>query len=291
MAEKQYPMKLDKDFYVVTANDLIKGKQKMTLRESQILFIAISQVVYEDKDFKTYTTTVPELAAFMGIDENSLYRDLENICTSLLQRVVKVRVGGENARGRKKWEAFQWVNNAKYDNGKLTIRLSDDIKPYLLELEAYYSQTMLGTLMTFRSYYATRLYQYLVADTGTRWGNVEEWTFTCEQLRDLFQVGEKQYKLNRDLLRYTIKPALEELGASDFSYVWDYEEHRAAKRGRPLTGVSFKAIFFENKEKKDFYINKAKPFIEQYNSEHSAASAADQNEDEPLDGQLSFEKV
>ena len=224
-------------------------------------------------------------------DENSLYRDLENICTSLLQRVVKVRVGGENARGRKKWEAFQWVNNAKYDNGKLTIRLSDDIKPYLLELEAYYSQTMLGTLMTFRSYYATRLYQYLVADTGTRWGNVEEWTFTCEQLRDLFQVGEKQYKLNRDLLRYTIKPALEELGASDFSYVWDYEEHRAAKRGRPLTGVSFKAIFFENKEKKDFYINKAKPFIEQYNSEHSAASAADQNEDEPLDGQLSFEKV
>ena len=288
MAEKQYPMKLDKDFYVVTANDLIKGKQKMTLRESQILFIAISQVVYEDKDFKTYTTTVPELAAFMGIDENSLYRDLENICTSLLQRVVKVRVGGENARGRKKWEAFQWVNNAKYDNGKLTIRLSDDIKPYLLELEAYYSQTMLGTLMTFRSYYATRLYQYLVADTGTRWGNVEEWTFTCEQLRDLFQVGEKQYKLNRDLLRYTIKPALEELGESDFAYVWDYEEHRAAKRGRPLTGVSFKAIFFENKEKKDFYINRAKPFMEQYNSERSASAAANQSEDEPLDGQLSL---
>lgn len=291
MAEKQYPMKLDKDFYVVTANDLIKGKQKMTLRESQILFIAISQVVYEDKDFKTYTTTVPELAAFMGIDENSLYRDLENICTSLLQRVVKVRVGGENARGRKKWEAFQWVNNAKYDNGKLTIRLSDDIKPYLLELEAYYSQTMLGTLMTFRSYYATRLYQYLVADTGTRWGNVEEWTFTCEQLRDLFQVGEKQYKLNRDLLRYTIKPALEELGASDFAYVWDYEEHRAAKRGRPLTGVSFKAIFFENKEKKDFYISKAKPFIEQYNAEQSEHCDADQSEDKPLDGQLSFENV
>ena len=291
MAEKQYPMKLDKDFYVVTANDLIKGKQKMTLRESQILFIAISQVVYEDKDFKTYTTTVPELAAFMGIDENSLYRDLENICTSLLQRVVKVRVGGENARGRKKWEAFQWVNNAKYDNGKLTIRLSDDIKPYLLELEAYYSQTMLGTLMTFRSYYATRLYQYLVADTGTRWGNVEEWTFTCEQLRDLFQVGEKQYKLNRDLLRYTIKPALEELGASDFAYVWDYEEHRAAKRGRPLTGVSFKAIFFENKEKKDFYISKAKPFIEQYNAEQSEHCDADQSEDKPFDGQLSFENV
>ena len=79
MSEKQYPIKYDSSYYVVSANDLIKGKQKMSLRESQILSIAISQVVKEDKDFKTYTTTVPELAAFMMIDENSLYRDLEGI--------------------------------------------------------------------------------------------------------------------------------------------------------------------------------------------------------------------
>ena len=34
MEEKKYPMKLNKNYYVVTANDLIKGRQKMTLRES-----------------------------------------------------------------------------------------------------------------------------------------------------------------------------------------------------------------------------------------------------------------
>lgn len=281
MKEKQYPMKLDKDFYVVTANDLIRGKQKMTLREAQLLFIAISQVVYEDKDFKTYTTTVPELATFMGIDENSLYRDLKNICKQLRQRVVEVQVKGDNAK-KGKWEVFGWIDSAKYDNGKLTIRLSDDIKPYLLELESYYSQTLLGTLMTFRSYYATRLYQYLVAETNARWGTVEEWTFTCEQLRDLFQVGEKQYKLNRDLLRYTIKPALEELGKSNFAYVWDYEEHRAAKRGRPLTGVSFKAIFFENKEKKDYYLQRAKPIIDKFNADRNNNQSADRSEAEQL---------
>ena len=246
MADKQYQMKLDKDFYVVTANDLIRGKQKMSLREAQLLFIAISQVVYEDKDFKTYTTTVPELAKFMSIDENSLYRDLESICTSLCKQVVKIQVGGDNAKGRKKWKVFSWVQSAEYDEGKLTIRLSDDIKPYLLDLEAYYSQTLLGTLMTFRSYYTTRLYQYLLAETNARWGAVEEWTFTLEQIRDLFQVGEKQYAQPRDLLKKTIKPALAELGASDFAYVWDYEEHKAAKRGRPLESVAFKAIFFEN---------------------------------------------
>lgn len=284
MAEKEYPMKLDKDYYVVTANDLIKGKQKMTLREAQLLYIAISQVVYEDKDFKTYTTTVPELAAFMGIDENSLYRDLKGICKSLCQQVVEVQIGGENSRGRKKWKVFSWVQSAEYDDGKLTMRLSDDIKPYLLELEAYYSQTLLGTLLTFRSYYTTRLYQYLIAETNARWGSVYEWKFTCEQLRELFQIGEKQYSRSYNLIQKTIKPALEELGASDYAHVWDYEEHRATTRGRPLESVSFRAIFFQNREKKDWYLNKGKKMMDKVNADRAADHAAD----EPLEGQLEF---
>lgn len=269
--EKKYPLKLNENYYVVTANDLIKGKQKMSLREAQLLFIAISQVVKEDIDFKTYTTTVPELAYFMGIDENSLYRDLEGICTALLQRIVKIQIKGDNAK-KDKWKIFQWVSSAEYDSGTLTLRLSDDIKPYLLELDSYYSQTMLGTLMTFKSYYATRLYQYLIADTGVRWGTVEEWTFTCEELRELFQtyvkdakgnVVKELYKQNRDLLKKTIKPALEELGNSDYAYVWDYQEHRATTRGRPLKGISFKAAFFDSKKKKDGYMTRIKPLIEQ----------------------------
>ena len=95
--EKTYELKLNPDYYVVTANDLIKGRQKMSEREAQLLYIAMAQVVKEDKDFKTYTTTVPELAAFMGISPDSLYRDLKDICKSLLQRVVEIQVGGENA--------------------------------------------------------------------------------------------------------------------------------------------------------------------------------------------------
>lgn len=264
MNEKKYPMKLDKNYYVVTANDLIKGRQKMSLREAQLLYIAISQVVYEDKDFKTYTTTVPELAVFMGIDTDSLYRDLEGICTSLCQRVVKIQVGGENAKSRKKWKVFSWVQSAEYDNGKITLRLSDDIKPFLLDLESYYSQTLLGTLMAFRSYYTTRLYQYLVADTGAKYGNVHEWKFSCEQLRELFQIGENQYKLTRDFLRKTIIPALDELNNSDYAYVWDYEEHRSAKRGKPIESISFKAIFFKDKARKEFYMNNSKKIIEDY---------------------------
>ena len=265
--EKEYPLKLNPDYYVVTANDLIKGRQRMSLREAQLLFIAISQVVKEDKDFKTCTTTVSELSSFMGDSPENLYRDLKGICKSLCQQVVEVQIGGENSKGKAKWKVFSWVQSAEYDSGKLTLRLSDDIKPYLLDLDRYYTQTQLGTLMTFRSYYTTRLYQYLRADTGAKREYQEEWYFTCDELRDLFQVKDNQYSRTYNLIQKTIVPALDELGKSDFAYIWDYEEHRANRRGRPLIGVSFKAIFFDDKAKKDYYIKRAKPLIEHYTSQ------------------------
>lgn len=260
--DKTYQLKLNSEYYVVTANDLIKGKQKMTLREAQLLYITMAQVVKEDKDFKTYTTTVQELSAFMGITCDSLYRDLEGICTSLLQRVVKVQIGDDNARD-KKWKAFQWISCAEYDNGKLTIRLNDEIKPFLIDLMSHYSQTLLGTLCAFKSYYTARLYQFIVCEIGEHPNKPkEEWTFTCEELRDFFQIEKNEYLRNYDLIRKTIKPALNELNNSDFAYIWDYEEIHGTGRGCPLVGIRFKAMVFKNREEKDWYMKSCLPVMD-----------------------------
>lgn len=263
MSEQIYPLQLNPDYYVVTANDLIKGKQKMTLREAQLLYITMSQVVKEDKDFKTYSIAVSELASFMGIGPNALYRDLENICTSLLKRVVKIYVQDANNPSERKWKAFQWISAAEYENGKLTIKLNDELKPFLIELVSHYSQILLGTLCSFNSYYAARLYQYIVCEIGEHPRNPkEEWTFTCEELRDFFQIEKNEYARNYDLVRKTIKVALDELNKSDFAYIWDYEELRGPGKGRPLVGVKFKAAIFKDKDEKDWYLERVHPLYQ-----------------------------
>lgn len=273
MKDKTYPLKLDKEYKVVTANDLIRGRQKMTLREAQLLFIAISQVVKEDKDFKTYTTTVPELATFMGITEDSLYRDLKSICKELMQRTVDVQIGG------KQWKLFHWISCAEYNNGTLTLRLSEDIKPYLIDLDRYYTTSILGTLMTFKSYYATRLYQVIWCDYRAQKESKEDWSYTCEELRELFQIKPKQYKQNRDLLKKTIKPAIEELNRSDYVMIWDYQEQKSHTRGSPLQGISFKAMFFEEKKDKEYWLANRER-VEQINR---------LREEELLSGQLTLD--
>lgn len=261
--EKVQPIKYNPAYRVVTANDLIKGKQKMSLREAQLLYITMSQVVKEDRDFKTYTTSVSELAAFMGIEPDSLYRDLEDICTSLLQRVVKIQVGEGKSPKDKKWKAFQWISYAEYANGKLSIRLHDEMKPYLIDLVSHYSQIFLGTLCSFKSYYTARLYQLIVCEIGEHPKKPkEQWSFTCDELRDFFQIPPNTHKRVYDLLKNTIKRAITELNASDWAHVWDYEEFHGPGQGHPVERVSFRAMIFDSPEKKKWYMEHGCPMPE-----------------------------
>jgi len=242
-----YTLKLNYDYYVVTANDLIRGKQTMTEREIKLLLMAISQVMKQDKELKTYTTTVPELAKFMQVSTKSLYKDLKEICKKLLQRIVEIKIGD----GKKDWKIFQWVNMAKFEDGVLTIRLSEDIKPYILELSNSYTQIVLGTIIKFSGYYTTRLYQILKCDYGER--KQVTWEFSCDEIREVFQTKDK-YKNNRDLVNRTIKQALEELNKSDFVHISDYTEIFEKKKGNPLVGVKFKAYFFDTAfQKQEFF--------------------------------------
>lgn len=50
---KDYDMTYNAEHYTVAANDIIKGKQSMTLQTARLIRLLITQVVKEDKDLKT----------------------------------------------------------------------------------------------------------------------------------------------------------------------------------------------------------------------------------------------
>jgi plasmid replication initiation protein len=237
-------LQLSKDYYSVVANEIIKGKQRMTLREMQLLQLVISQIVKNDTELVTYTTTATELAHFLGIHQRSLYRDLDQITDKLLSRIIKINVDGVYTK-------FQWLSKCSYDTHtkKITLKLHEDLRPYLTELERFYSQIKIETLLSFTSYYTVRLYQLLVCNWGER--EQEEYYFSCDDCRDFFQVEDNKYKQNADLIKKTIKFAVDELNASDYCIISDYEEVRAATRGTPIQGVKFTAVMCSDAEDKN----------------------------------------
>lgn len=224
-------MNYEKNHYVVMANDLIKGKQEMTLQEARVIRLLVTQVVKEDKDLKTYTCRIQDLAKFLGIDSSNLYRDIFEFCNGLLGKKVRIYTGNP----KQPWDIFQWVQLARYDgNGTLTLMLSEQIKPFVIELNSYFTKYQLGNVLAMQSYYAIRLYELIKCQDGITREEKDFHEFSITYLREYF-CCENKYKKIIDFKRKVIETAINEINdKTDMRLVVEY-----MKTGRAITSVRF----------------------------------------------------
>lgn len=143
--------------HVVMSNDLIKGKSNLSLNELKLLRLTIMQVIAEDKDLLTYQVKINDLAKILNISTPSIYRDVMEMCKHLLQEIVCVGDGNP----KHKWKMFQWCSSCQYEKGVITIRLHDDLKPYLIQLKKHYTQYMLQDILMLKTVYAVRIYELI----------------------------------------------------------------------------------------------------------------------------------
>ena len=150
-------MNLDASNYVVMANDLVKSKSNLSLNEIKLLRLTIMQIVKEETDFKTYQVSIKELAQLLNISSSNIYQDIDDMTTNLLKELVYIGDGNP----KHKWKKFQWVSSCSYEDGIVTIKIHDDLKPYLLELKGYYTQYVLEDILLLKSIYSIRIYELI----------------------------------------------------------------------------------------------------------------------------------
>lgn len=227
----KHEMTYNAEHNTVAANDIIKGKQSMTLQTARLIRLLVTQIAERDKDLKTYTCKITDLAKFLNIDSSNLYRDIRGICECAMKSIVYI--GTSNPK--EPWEMFHWVSTAKYDGkGNLTLRLSDEIKPYVLELEKWFTQYKLKNILEFNSYYAIRLYEIIKCADGETGNTQSELEFEIEELRQYFGC-ENKYKPFADFKKNTIEVAVREI--NEKSDIWLKPTYK--KWGRAYTSVSF----------------------------------------------------
>lgn len=228
----------NKEHYAVMANSIVKGKQEMTLIEARIIRLLITQVVKEDKDLKTYTCRIQDLADFLNVTSDNIYRDIKTICRRLLSRVVTI--GTDNPK--QPWEMFQWVQTARYDgNGNITLKLSEQIAPYVLELNSWFTQYQIENILQFNSFYAIRLYELIKCENGITRDTKESFTFEIDYLRQVF-CCENKYKTTAEFIREVI-----EIGTKEINEKSDIElSYECKKTGKKITSIEFSLYFNAN---------------------------------------------
>lgn len=211
---------------IIDSRQIVYGKRSMSLHTAKLLRLLVSQVAKADSDFKTYKADVKEIAEYLGIGEN-LYRDIKKIVEEMMGAVIYI------PKDEKHWKMLHWISTAELDGSQLTLRLSDEISKYVLELNAYFTMYALNNILNFRSVYSIRLYEILISKKNKF--RVSAISFSITEIREMLNCKDK-FKQIKELKEKVIEPATKEISEKS-DLIIDSVQYK--KTGRTITSVTF----------------------------------------------------
>ena len=243
------PLKYDENFCVVQANELIRGKQEdMSLLECKLIRLAIAQVLKEDTDLQTYSCKAVDLATFLGISEQNIYRDLQKIEDKLLKRIIYIKDYSRlDKKGNPGYRKFHWIETASYLDGVITYKLSSELKPYLVGLDKLFTEYGYDAILGLPTSYAIRLYELIasyqklsISERGKMlmYGmeiDQNDYIFTIEYLREYFNC-ENKYPNAGDFIKRVINSSVEAIQKNTSMRL----TYRTVKKGKAIGYVMFR---------------------------------------------------
>lgn len=212
------------------ANDLIqKSRFDLSLQQQKILLYLISQISPYDEDFKTYEFSIAEFCSVCGISDcGKNYNDLKAAIKEIRDKSVWVKMPNG------KESLLAWIEKARIDGGSgtVTIRLDDDMKPFLLQLKENYTQYELIWTLNFKSKYTIRLYELI---KSIHFHDLETYTrsFPVDDLKRMLDA--ETYTEYRDFKRRVLSLAIAEINEHSDKIVTMNE----VRHGRKVLEVEF----------------------------------------------------
>lgn len=207
-----------------------------TLNDYQVFLQLISKLgkvtelgKYQQPDQleRTHILTAQEFAKAFNIEPKHAY----TVIKQAVKKLMKTSIVLEQYDLFSSTCEINICSKAEYkqDEGKIVVKFTDDIMPYLAQVSKKFVLYNLKEISNFGSLYSTRLYELIqeFKDTGFV-------TKSIQQLRDVFAVGEKLKKYN-DFKRFTFAHAVDEIN-SQYDMNLTFNE---IKEGRKVLAITF----------------------------------------------------
>lgn len=260
----------DTNNYVVMANNMIlRSASNLNLNELKLLRFIIMQTKQGDKELFTFDVNVADMAESLEMSSDTLYRDLKTMTLHLMQEVISI--------GDKKsdvWEQFHWVDICKYANGKLTIKISDELKPFLVGLRGNFTRYRLAEILRLNSIYAIRIYEILCGymnENNLPHADVAiEVSISIDEIRKVTDTTDK-FERYSSFKSKVIDVALKEINQKSNYHV----TATPYKRGRTVKGY-------------DFLIESQAGYAHRTAAEKNSIKIKSEPDNEQLDGQMNI---
>jgi plasmid replication initiation protein len=223
-------MKPQKLLEIRQHNAITTARYDYSACQLDILFYLLSKIKKEDPDNHEYQVYVKDVESITGRTWN--YQQLREATADMGSRLFEVKA----ARSYKQLWMFQKV---EYMDGKgfFTIKLSEDIKPYLFELKDNFTSYQLHSALKLSSKYAKRIYQLASQwkDIGeTKAYDLEEFKIMLK-LKDLNGKHPEQFERISDFKKFVLDIAVRQINEHT-----DLEiSYHLIKEGRSFKSLRF----------------------------------------------------
>ena len=150
----------ERDMYVVKSNTLIqKSRYNLTNEEQRILLYLISKIRPDEKENRYHTISIAEYAKVCGVnlkDNKGLYGYVKKTIKTLADKSFWISFDGRTEK------LLRWIDRVEINKylGDISIKLNDELMPYLLQLKSNYTQYRLLYVLTMKSSkYSIRMYE------------------------------------------------------------------------------------------------------------------------------------
>jgi len=245
-------------------NEVTEASYKLSLIEQRIILFCIAKVNPSD-DKKNYekqkeqTIYVDEfIKMFSDIDKNSVYKQLKDAINKLYERSIIVK----KPRNIK---TFRWISSKHYfeNEAQAIIRFSDEVMPYLADLNHKFTKYQLHNISAFKRTYSIRLYELL-----TQYRTLKFRSLAVSDLRLALQLDDK-FKLFAEFKRNVIDSSIKEINDKSDLKV----EYELVKRGRSVVSINFKII----EKDKIKHVQQSKAIVHQQESERNESTVSASN--------------
>ncbi len=206
------------------SNDVVAVKNNLSVPEIKLLTLILEQIKTTDRDFTTYSISVKNYENSTNTADS--YMLMKRVVKRLMSRVIEL----PNEKFVNLFHSAQY----KSGWGLMEIELHDDMKPYFLELKRNYTQYESRFILSLKSKYSMRFYEYFKKEIGIKKQNNISVFFDIEQLRKYLSI-QKKFKQIGELKKRVLNSSQKEINQNtDIEF-----KYKDIKQGRKIIAFEF----------------------------------------------------
>lgn len=214
-----------RSYKVTKANTLIqKTRFHLSLQEQRIIAYLTAQIEPSDSELKTYTFEIKRFCDICGLQADGMYDNLKEVTQKLSDKSFWF------AKSADEEILLRWISSVRYQRrqGTITICISEDMRPFLLDLKKQFTTYHLFNILAFKSRYSLRVYELLKS-----YANLGTWEIDILQLKKM--VDAEQYVNFKDFRNRVLNVAQKEIQKfADINFTYE-----AIAQGRRVDRIKF----------------------------------------------------